>query len=169
MLRLSDVTLARGTKRLLEHASMAVHAGQHVGIVGPNGAGKSSLFALLRGELLPEAGAVDLPAAWTLAHVAQETPATDQPAIEWVLDGDRELRQIQHALTRAEHDAAREETGHALAELHHRFEEIGGYAARSRAATLLSGLGFAEQRHDDAVSSFSGGWRMRLNLAQALM
>ena len=169
MLRLSDVTLARGTKRLLEHASMAVHAGQHVGIVGPNGAGKSSLFALLRGELLPEAGTVDLPAAWTLAHVAQETPATDQPAIEWVLDGDRELRDVQHALTRAEHDASREETGHALAELHHRFEEIGGYAARSRAATLLSGLGFAEERHDDAVSTFSGGWRMRLNLAQALM
>ena len=86
MLRLSDVTLARGTKRLIEHASIAVHAGQHVGIVGPNGAGKSSLFALLRGELLPDAGDVDVPASWTVAHVAQETPASDRPAIEWVLD-----------------------------------------------------------------------------------
>ena len=171
MLRLSDVTLARGAKRLIEHASLAVHAGQHVGVVGANGAGKSSLFALLRGELLPEAGDVDLPASWVVAHVAQETGATDAPAIEWVLDGDRGLRDVQHALSRAEHEARSrpDQGGHALAELHHRFEEIGGYAARSRAAALLSGLGFGTARHDDPVSSFSGGWRMRLNLAQALM
>src|SRR5581483_10507465 len=171
MLRLANIVLARGAKRLLDGASLAVHAGHRVGIVGPNGAGKSSLFALLRGELLPEAGEVEIPAAWTVAHVAQETPATDRPAIEWVQDGDRELRLIEQEMARVEAlpHGDDDAVGHALAELHHRYELIGGYAARSRAAALLSGLGFEAARHDDAVRVFSGGWRMRLNLAQALM
>ncbi|HSV18742.1 MAG TPA: ATP-binding cassette domain-containing protein [Casimicrobiaceae bacterium] len=172
MIRLTDVTLARAGRPLLEHADLTVHAGHRVGLVGPNGSGKSTLFAALRGELLPDAGAIDLPPRWTIAHVAQETPPLATPAIEFVQDGDLELREVERALAAAgaahsAHTAAAE--GTALAELHHRFEAIGGYGARARAATLLAGLGFAEARQRDAVDSFSGGWRMRLNLAQALM
>ncbi|HET9340364.1 MAG TPA: ATP-binding cassette domain-containing protein [Casimicrobiaceae bacterium] len=166
MIRLSNLTLARGALRLFENASLTVHAGHRVGIVGPNGSGKSSLFALLRGELLPEAGSVDLPPRWTIAHVAQETPAVDRAALDFVLDGDVELRAVEAALAAEERAHAMD--GHALAELHHRFEAIGGYAARARAAELLAGLGVTEARHADPVATFSGGWRMRLNLAQAL-
>jgi len=171
LLRITNLTLARGAKRLLEGASVTVYPGHKVGLIGPNGSGKSSLFALIRGELLPDAGSVELPATWTIAHVAQETPAVAVPAIEFVLDGDRELRDVERALTIAEaaHDVEPTVGGEALAELHHRYEAIGGYAARARAATLLSGLGFPDARQADPVASFSGGWRMRLNLAQALM
>jgi ATP-binding cassette subfamily F protein 3 len=114
---------------------------------------------------------MELPPAWTIAHVAQETPAVPLPAIEFVLNGDRELREIERALEATEADTATdpERHGEALALLHHRFDEIGGYAAQARAATLLSGLGFPAARHRDPVATFSGGWRMRLNLAQALM
>jgi ATP-binding cassette subfamily F protein 3 len=172
MLRITDLTLARGSRKLLERAGLTVHSGHKVGLVGPNGSGKSSLFAALRGELAPDGGTIDLPPRWVLAHVAQETPSTPMPAIEFVLDGDRELREIERAL--ADAGAAHGlHTAHAdgtvLAELHHRFEAIGGYGAQARAATLLAGLGFPESRHRDPVVSFSGGWRMRLNLAQALM
>jgi ATP-binding cassette subfamily F protein 3 len=163
LIRLTNLTLARGANRLLENASLTVHAGQRVGLVGPNGAGKSSLFALLTGELHQESGELTLPAKWTIAHVVQETPPVDTPAIEFVQDGDTELRAVERAL--AEHVV----DGHALAELHHRYEAIGGYAARSRAASLLAGLGVASARQGDPVAHFSGGWRMRLNLAQALM
>jgi ATP-binding cassette, subfamily F, member 3 len=171
MLRLTNLTLARGAKRLLEGASLTVHPGHKAGLIGPNGCGKSSLFALIRGELLPDTGDAALPAAWTIAHVAQETPSVDLPAIDFVQDGDRELRDVERAMAAAEaaHDADPHASGEALAELHHRFDAIGGYAARARAATLLAGLGFADARQTDPVASFSGGWRMRLNLAQALM
>ena len=171
MLRITNLVLARGAKRLLDGAGMTVHDGHRVGLIGANGSGKSSLFALLRGELVADAGNVELPAAWTIAHVRQETPDSALPAIEFVLDGDAELRSIQRELATAEaaHDADPHAGGEALAHLHHRFEAIGGYAAPSRAATLLSGLGFPASRHGDPVASFSGGWRMRLNLAQALM
>ena len=171
MLRITNLVLARGAKRLLDGAGMTVHDGHRVGLIGANGSGKSSLFALLRGELVADAGNVELPAAWTIAHVRQETPDSALPAIEFVLDGDAELRSIQRELAAAEaaHDADPHAGGEALAHLHHRFEAIGGYAAPSRAATLLSGLGFPASRHGDPVASFSGGWRMRLNLAQALM
>ncbi len=165
MIRLTNLTLARGATKLLESASLTVHAGHKVGVVGPNGCGKSSLFALLRSALLPEAGEVEMPARWTLAHVAQETPAVSVAALDFVLDGDAGLREIERALAGADQHA----DGHALAELHHRFEAIGGYSARARAAELLAGLGVVEARHGDPVASFSGGWRMRLNLAQALM
>ena len=171
MLRLDNITVARGSKRLLEGASLTVHPGHRVGLVGANGCGKSTLFALLRGELSQDAGEVTLPPAWVIAHVAQETPAVAAPAIDYVLDGDAELRAVQRALQDAE--AAAEIDPHAggerLAELHHRFEAIGGYSARARAASLLAGLGFGAERQSETVASFSGGWRMRLNLAQALM
>jgi len=171
VIRISNLVLARGAKRLLDGASVTVHAGHKVGLIGPNGSGKSSLFALILGELHQDAGSVELPPAWTIAHVAQETPATATPAIEFVLDGDRELREIERDLAATEAASAvdPERHGEALALLHHRFEDIGGYAARARAATLLSGLGFSAARHGDPVTGFSGGWRMRLNLAQALM
>ena len=163
MLRISNLVLARGTKPLLDNASLTVHDRHKVGLVGANGSGKSSLFAAIRGELVPDAGAIDLPARWVLAHVAQETPAVPTPAIDYVLDGDAELRAIDAALASGSADGAE------LAELHHRFEAIGGYGARARAATLLAGLGFSEAQQGLPVDTFSGGWRMRLNLAQALM
>jgi len=191
MLRAVDLTLARGTRRLLEGANLTVHDGHKIGLVGANGSGKSSLFAAIRGELLPDAGRIELPASWTVAHVAQETPPVASTALDFVLDGDVELRAIERDLAAAEagsaHDGAVSSAGSSgatdafrpgaagdaglgvlIAELHHRFEAIDGYSARARAAMLLSGLGFAEERHGDAVGSFSGGWRMRLNLAQAL-
>jgi ATP-binding cassette, subfamily F, member 3 len=175
MLRISDLTLARGTTRLFEGANLTLHAGHKAGLIGANGSGKTSLFAAIRGELSPDAGEIALPPKWTLAHVAQETPAVATPAIDFVMDGDRELREIERALADAAtaHAGAKptdhEQHGATLALLHHRFEDIGGYSARSRAATLLAGLGVPEARHRDPVLGFSGGFRMRLNLAQALM
>jgi ATP-binding cassette subfamily F protein 3 len=167
MIRITNLTLARGAKRLLEGANLTVHAGHKLGLVGANGCGKSSLFAAIRHELIPDAGTIDLPSSWTIAHVAQETPPVATSALDYVLDGDRELRAIESALAAADRDP--DHGGEALADLHHRFDAAGGYSARPRAATLLAGLGFAEARHQEPVSSFSGGWRMRLNLAQALM
>ena len=167
MIRINKLTLARGNKRLLEDAALTVHPGHRVGLIGPNGSGKSSLFALLRGEIDAEAGEVSLPPSWVIAHVAQEMPPVMAAAIEFVLDGDMELRAVERALADAE--AHPGTAGEHLAELHQRYEAIAGYSARARAASLLSGLGFAATRHGDPVASFSGGWRMRLNLAQALM
>ena len=163
MLRISRLTLARGVRRLLTGADLAVHARHKVGIVGANGSGKSSLLAAIRGELLPDAGTIELPPGWTIAHVAQETPAVAASALACVLDGDAELRAVERELAAGGHDGAH------LAELHHRFEAIGGYGARARAATLLAGLGFSEAQQALPVATFSGGWRMRINLAQALM
>ncbi len=168
MLRISNLTLARGTKRLLDGANVALAVGHKAGLIGPNGCGKSSLFAAILGDVVPDTGAIDVPPKWTVAHVAQETPAVDSPAIEYVIDGDRELRDVERALAAAaEHHHHAD--GAALAELHHRFEALDGYSARARAATLLAGLGVDDDRQNDPVASFSGGFRMRLNLAQALM
>jgi ATP-binding cassette subfamily F protein 3 len=166
MLKFSDVTLRRGGRVLFASASFAVFPGQKVGITGANGTGKSSLFALLRGELHADAGNVEVPAKWIFGHVAQETPAVDQPAIEYVLDGDAELRAIERSIRDAEEHA---EDGVRLATLHAEHEHHGGYTAKSRAAQLLFGLGFSAAEHSSAVRTFSGGWRMRLNLARALM
>src|SRR5665213_411961 len=167
MIRLREVTLARGATRLLDRASLTVHVGQKVGVIGSNGCGKSTLFALLRGEIAAEGGDVEMPAKWRIAHVAQETPAVETPAIDYVLDGDEELRAVEAELAAAE--AAHDADGHHVAELHQRFDAIGGYASRARAAELLAGLGVLDARHNDPVARFSGGWRMRLNLAKALM
>ena len=164
MLRISDITLRRGARVLLAGASMNVHPAQKVGLVGANGSGKSSLFALIRGELHADSGEVDIPPRWVLAHVAQETPAVDLSALDFVMDGDEELRQVERDIAAAEGEA-----GERLANLHARYDEIGGYQARSRAQTMLAGLGFAEAEQSQPVATFSGGWRMRLNLARALM
>ena len=166
MLRISDVTLRRGARVLFEDASMNVHPGQKVGLVGANGSGKSSLLALVRNELHADAGEVVLPPRWVLAHVAQETPAIERPALEFAIDGDEELRALEASIAEAEGAHAE---GVAIAELHARYGEIGGYQARARAQSMLAGLGFNEDAQSRPVATFSGGWRMRLNLARALM
>lgn len=165
MLQFKNLTLARGVKVLVRDASFQLHPGHKVGLTGANGAGKSSLFAMLLGELHHESGELEMPPDWVLAHVAQETPALPDAAIEFVLDGDRELRSVEQAIAEAElaHDGTR------LGELHARFGDIGGYTARPRAAALLHGLGFSDADMARPVADFSGGWRVRLNLARALM
>ncbi|PKO25204.1 MAG: ABC transporter ATP-binding protein [Betaproteobacteria bacterium HGW-Betaproteobacteria-8] len=165
MLQLKNLTLTRGVKVLIQDASFQLHPGHKVGLTGANGAGKSSVFAMLRGELHHESGVLEMPPNWVIAHVAQETPALPDAAIDFVLDGDEELRHIERALQAAEknHD------GEHLGELHARFGDIGGYSARARASALLHGLGFSEADTARPVADFSGGWRVRLNLARALM
>lgn len=165
MIQFKQLTLTRGTKILIEGANLQLHPGHKVGLTGANGAGKSSLFAMLRGELHPEKGDFEMPASWVVAHVAQETPALPMPAIEFVLDGDVELREIEAALVKAEAN----HQGELIAELHQRLADVDGYSAKARAAELLSGLGFSQAGLLQPVSTFSGGWRVRLNLARALM
>lgn len=165
MIQFKNLTLARGTKVLIEEASFQLHPGHKVGLTGANGAGKSSLFALLRRELQPEVGDLEMPNHWVVAHVAQETPALSMPALEFTLDGDAELRQVEADLSRAE----AQHEGEKIAELHQRLSDIDGYSAKARAASLLDGLGFTQTDLARPVSDFSGGWRVRLNLARALM
>jgi ATP-binding cassette, subfamily F, member 3 len=165
LIQFKNLTLVRGVKVLIEGASFQLHPGHKVGLTGANGAGKSSLFAMLRGELQFEHGDLEMPPNWVIAHVAQETPALSQAAIEFTLDGDVELRAIEKALVVAEAN----HQGEKIGELHARFSEIGGYSARARASELLDGLGFKNADLDRPVSDFSGGWRVRLNLARALM
>ncbi|MBS0376697.1 MAG: ATP-binding cassette domain-containing protein [Proteobacteria bacterium] len=165
MLSLRDVTLRRGPRALFEHATLTLHAGEKAGLVGANGTGKSSLFALLRGELGADAGEVAVQSGYVLAAVAQEVAPDPRAAVEFVLDGDRELRAVEAALAAAEaaHD------GLAVGTLHARLEALDGYAARSRAARLLAGLGFDAAAIERPVATYSGGWQRRLALAQALM
>ena len=165
MIQFRDFALARGGRNLIEGADLQLHAGWRVGLVGANGSGKSSLFAVLRGEWHADRGECALPPAWNIASVAQETPALPAPALDYVLDGDTGLRATERAL----HEAEAAHDGHRIAELHARLEEIGGYGARARAAALLAGLGFSAADLARPVAEFSGGWRMRLNLAQALV
>lgn len=165
MLTLRQLSLQRGGKLLFDQVSLTVYPGWKVGLTGANGSGKSSLFALLRGELHQDAGDLDRPPRWVVAHVAQETPALPVSALEYVLDGDGELRRIERELQAAERD----HDGVRLAEWHARFEAIDGYSAPARAGKLMAGLGFAADQASRPVAEFSGGWRVRLNLAQALM
>ena len=169
MIQLRQTTLMRGVRTLFSDASLQIHAGWRVGLTGANGSGKSSLFALLRGELHADRGECERPAGWRIASVAQETPALDRPAIEYVLDGDSELRDVEGELAQLARSPDSDPDGHRQAEAHARMETIGGWSAKSRAAALLAGLGFDHARFESPVSSFSGGWRMRLNLAQALI
>ncbi|KGF64161.1 ATP-binding cassette domain-containing protein [Pseudomonas lutea] len=165
MIRLQSLTLQRGPQRLLEDAELTLHAGQKAGLIGANGAGKSSLFALLRGELTPDNGDCLLPADWRIAHMRQEVDTLDRLAVDYVLDGDLRLRQVQQDLAAAE--AAQD--GAAQARLHSELDSADGYTADARARKLLAGLGFTNEQMERQVGDFSGGWRMRLNLAQALM
>jgi len=165
MITVRNVTLRRGARVVLQGASFTLNPGEKAGLVGRNGAGKSSLFALIAGRLHADAGDVEMPPRWRLGEVAQQMPETDQGATDYVLEGDTPLAAAQAALAAAEaaHD------GHAIADAHMAIDEAGGFDARSRAQAMLLGLGFRSEQLDAPVNSFSGGWRMRLQLARALM
>ena len=165
MITLRQLTLRRGTKLVLDGANVTLNPGEKVGLVGRNGAGKSSLFSALAGRLDPDGGDIDLPRQWRIGEVAQHMPETDTGATDFVLEGDEPLMAARKALAQAEaaHD------GHAMAEAHAALAQAGSFDARSRAQTLLMGLGFTVEQLDAPVNSFSGGWRMRLQLARALM
>ncbi len=165
MISLREVTLRRGAKSLFERASLRFFRGQKIGVTGANGAGKSSLFALIKGDLLPDTGDIELQPGLVIGEVAQDLPGGDRPAIDHVLDGDQGLRAIEASLQLAQ--AAGD--GVRLGVLHDEMAAIDGYAARARAARLMNGLGFSETDLERPVDAFSGGWRVRLNLARALM
>ena len=165
MLNFKNISLRRGARVLFSDTSFTIHKGQKAGLTGANGVGKSSLFAVLLDQLHVDEGDFSMPPGLEIAHVAQETPATSCSAIDYVIDGDKELREIQQQLEAAE----KQDNGIKLAELHSTLDHIGGYTAQARASRLLNGLGFSAGQEQDPVKSFSGGWRMRLNLAQALM
>ena len=165
MISFRNFALRRGERLLLSDVDLALHAGYRVGVVGRNGAGKSSLFAALLGDVEPDKGDLDLPGKARIASVAQETPHLPDPALDFVLSGD----DVLHAAVRAERDAMAAEDWEAVAEAHHHLAELNGYDAEARAGKLLHGLGFAADTHDTPVADFSGGWRVRLNVARALM
>lgn len=161
MIQFDNLSIRRGETMLFDNASCQIHPGQKVGLTGANGCGKSSLFAMLRNELVIDNGDVKIPRDWVMAHVAQEAPSNDRTAIEHVLDGDEEWRELDQKINDVEHP-------HFL-KYQSRYEEIDGYSARSRAAQLLSGLGFKSSEIDKPANEFSGGWRVRLSVAKALM
>jgi ATP-binding cassette, subfamily F, member 3 len=165
MIRFSNLSLRRGGKLLLEGADAVLNPGDRIGLIGANGSGKSSLFAVLRGELHTDKGDAEFPPHWRVAHVAQETTALERPAVEFAIDGDAHLRTLEKQLLQAEKD----NNGHLMGELHAQLADADAYTARPRAEQLLVGLGFKNSELENPVASFSGGWRMRLNLAQALM
>jgi ATP-binding cassette subfamily F protein 3 len=169
MILLRNLGFSRNGEALVEGASLQIHPGWKVGLTGANGCGKSSFLALLRGELHADRGDLERPAGWVMAHVAQDTPALPDAALEFVLDGDHELRQIERDLAAAGQHHDDEHAGEQIGLLHSRLSEIDGYAARSRAASLMHGLGFTDADFMRPVAEFSGGWRVRLNLARALM
>ncbi len=165
MISLSGVTMMRGTRVLLDNASAALYDRHKIGIIGRNGCGKSSLFALIQGELSPEKGTVSVPKGLKISAVAQQTPGLDTPALEYVIDGDKELRELQRQRAAA---AARDD-GEAIALIEDKLGIAGAWTVKARAEELLDGLGFAAEEMTRPVKEFSGGWRMRLNLAQALI
>jgi len=165
MLQAKNLGIRRGVKLLFEDASFQIYPGQKVGITGANGSGKSSLFSLILKQLHADAGECSYPDNWVVAHVSQELADNERQAIEFVLDGDTELRQVQQAISTAENN----DDGIQVATLHTRLDNIDGYTARSRAGQLLAGLGFSASDENRAFNEFSGGWQMRLNLAKALM
>ncbi|MFW9277471.1 ABC transporter ATP-binding protein [Glaesserella parasuis] len=165
MIFFTDLTLKRGQTILLEQANATIHTGQKVGLIGKNGCGKSSLFALLKNELQAEGGDASYPKNWSIAWVNQETPALDISALDYVIQGDREYTQLTAQLEQAN----LENNGNLIATLHAQLDTIDAWTIQSRASTLLNGLGFSTEQLQLPVKSFSGGWRMRLNLAQALI
>ncbi len=165
MINANQLTLDRGTKNLITDASFTIHPKHKVGLVGANGCGKSSFFAALLGHLQPEAGDLTLPSQWKIATVKQETPALEQSAIDYVMDGDVEFRQLEAQLEQARS----EDNGNKEALIINQIDTINGYSLPARAGELLHGLGFEQQQLAQPVKEFSGGWRMRLNLAQALI
>ncbi|GAB3466945.1 ATP-binding cassette domain-containing protein [Massilia terrae] len=169
MIRFQNVSLMRGTKPLLENADLTLNPGDKIGLVGANGAGKSSLFAMLRNELHPDQGEIDFPSKWRMAYVAQETPPLPRAALDYAIDGDVTLRKLQAELERLEAAPHTTENGIAMGEVHSALADHDAYTVQSRAEQLLLGLGFSLEQMQQPVASFSGGWRMRLNLAQALM
>jgi ATP-binding cassette subfamily F protein 3 len=168
MIRLQKFSLIRGTKLLFDLADLTINPGEKVGLIGTNGSGKSTLFAMLRDELHTDSGSIDYPKQWRVAHVAQETPALERAAIDSVIDGDTTLRALESELASVEAQGE-DADGNRIGELYAHLADADAYTARSRAEQLLVGLGFSEAQFENPVASFSGGWRMRLNLAQALM
>ncbi|MGQ8366496.1 ATP-binding cassette domain-containing protein [Glaciecola sp. 1036] len=165
MIKLQNVSLQLGTKFLLDQASLEVYPQHKVAIIGPNGCGKTSLFGLLTGKLQADAGEWQMPKDWRIVSVEQQILDTQRTAIDYVIDGDRHLRSLEARLAEAE----KEEDGNKLGLLHDALEQAGAYDVKPRAATILNGLGFTQDKHTELVSSFSGGWQMRLNLARALL
>jgi ATP-binding cassette subfamily F protein 3 len=165
MIQFSDVSLMRGSKVLLRDANAVVYPGHKAGLIGANGCGKSTLFALIKGELHTEQGDFNIPKNWQIVSVAQETPAVERSALDYVIDGDKQYRKLQAQLAIAEEA----HNGEQIALLHGSLEQVGAYDIDARASTILAGLGFSNSVMKNPVSAFSGGWRMRLNLAQALL
>ena len=165
MIVFSSLQIRRGIRVLLDNATATINPGQKVGLVGKNGCGKSTLLSLLKNEISADAGNVTFPTNWALAWVNQETPALNMPALEYVIDGDREYRQLESELQQANE----KNDGHAIATLHGKLDAIQAWTIHARASSLLHGLGFSQEQLQYPVSDFSGGWRMRLNLAQALI
>ena len=165
MIQLTEIQLFRGSNALIDHSSATIYPKHKVGLVGANGCGKSTLFALLNGVLTLDAGSMSIPKDWVIANVAQETPALDKPALDYVIDGDFEYRDIERRLAEAE----AKEDGHQIAHEHQLMDAVEGYSVHARAGELLHGLGFTQAQISQPVKHFSGGWRMRLNLAQALI
>ncbi|QRX85042.1 ATP-binding cassette domain-containing protein [Glaciimonas sp. PAMC28666] len=159
----------RGIKPLLDKVDITLNPGDKIGLIGANGAGKSSLFGLLRGELHADAGEIDFPSKWRMAYVAQETPALDRPALEYAIDGDITLRRLEEELAFLESEPESAANGTLIGDLYSALADADAYTVRSRGEQLLTGLGFSMAQMQEPVASFSGGWRMRLNLAQALM
>ncbi|MBU2545831.1 MAG: ATP-binding cassette domain-containing protein [Gammaproteobacteria bacterium] len=163
MINLENITVQRGTRLLLQDVTLSIFAKQKIGVIGINGSGKSSLFAVLQRKLQVESGKLFIQPHLRIAHLKQELPNSEKSALHYVLEGDPELHQLLQKMEQTQNDP------HALAIVHHKLYEIDGYAAEAKAAQLLNGLGFTNEEHSQPVNSFSGGWRMRLNLAQVLM
>ena len=171
MITLSDVSVHFGAHTLLDHAQATLYPGHKIGLVGANGSGKSTLFSVILGHLSVDTGRVDVPKEWSVAHMAQHIDALDRSALDFVLDGDQAFRQAEHAVALADrqHHDDEIQLAQSIAHSHDALEAAGGYQAPARAARLLAGLGFPAEAFDAPVGSFSGGWRIRLSLAQALM
>ncbi len=165
MITATDLSLDRGAKNLITASSFSIHPNHKVGLVGSNGCGKSSLFAALLGELSPDAGNLSMPSSWEIATVKQETPSLEQSALDYVMDGDKEFRRLEQQLEQARIN----DDGNLEATLINKIDTINGYSLPARAGELLHGLGFLQNQLANPVKDFSGGWRMRLNLAQALI